>query len=85
MAPRGVLLAIMLGCFTYVSLAGKILIATTPRVKSHTMNLKKIAEEIEQRGHSVMVSKSLSRPIRTLAHLELGHGSRSHLMGGTQP
>ena len=36
--------------------AGKVIIATSPVGKSHLMNLKVIAKEIEQRGHSVMVS-----------------------------
>ena len=35
--------------------AGKILIATTPVGKSHMMNLKKIAKEVDLRGHRVMV------------------------------
>lgn len=62
MAQRGILAAILLVCFNYVSLAGNVLIATTPSVKSHTMNLKAIAKEVEQRGHRVMVSQSLYRP-----------------------
>ena len=40
--------------------ARNVLIATTPIGKSHMMNLKKIADEIAQRGDSVMVRISTS-------------------------
>lgn len=40
--------------------AGKILIATTPIGKSHMMNLKKIAKEVEQRGNTVMVRPAVN-------------------------
>ena len=39
--------------------AEKVLIATSPVGKSHLMNLKVLAKEMEQRGHSVMVSVPL--------------------------
>ncbi len=40
--------------------AGKVLIATSPVGKSHLMNLKIIAKELERRGNSVMVSVTAS-------------------------
>lgn len=53
--------------------SGNILIASTPMGKSHLMNLKKIATEVERRGNSVMVSieippARLSRSVRIISH-----------------
>ena len=55
-ALRHLIILTLLVCGTCAAQAGKILIATTPVGKSHMMNLKKIAKEVEQRGNSVMVS-----------------------------
>ncbi len=46
-------------CLIPVSQAGKILIATTPVGKSHMLNLKKIAKEVEERGTIIMVHLAL--------------------------
>ena len=46
---------IMASCLLAAAQAGNILVLTTPRGNSHTMNLRRIAEEAVQRGHQIMV------------------------------
>ena len=53
--------------------AGRVLIATTPVGKSHMMNLKKIAKEVEQRGNTVMVSPAADCIYATLLTTYLHH------------
>lgn len=55
-ALRHLIILSLLACSICASQAGKVLIAVTPIGKSHMMNLKKIAKEVEQRGNSVLVS-----------------------------
>ena len=54
-ALQRIFVIVLLVCGISASQAGKILIATTPIGKSHLMNLKKIAKEVEQRGNTIMV------------------------------
>ena len=56
-AAKRCLLIILLACTAIYSQAAKVLVATTPVGKSHMMNLKTIAKEVEQRGHSVKVRR----------------------------
>ena len=56
-AAKRCLLIVLLACILIGSQAAKVLVATTPVGKSHMMNLKMIAMEVERRGHSVMVSR----------------------------
>ena len=55
----------LLACMCHASQAGKVIIASTPVGKSHMMNLKKIATEIEQRGNTVMVCSSACQKSRS--------------------